>query len=93
MQASNTCPHCGMTYDQLRTGYTFADIRAMLWVNSDDSAEWKYKRRNTVLGYWRALKLAMWDVHLGQCEQSRHADDQEEDLEVTDDWGNWCGDF
>jgi hypothetical protein len=49
-----------VTYDQFRTGLTFAEVRRMLWVNSPDPAMWRYKRRNTVLGHWRAIKLAMW---------------------------------
>lgn len=49
-----------MTYDDFRTGLTFAEVRRMLWVSSPDPSKWRYKRRNTVLGHWRALKLQMW---------------------------------
>lgn len=50
-----------ITFEQFRTGLTFADVRQMLWVNSEDTADFKHKRRGTVLGYWRQLKLQMWD--------------------------------
>lgn len=43
-----------MTYDQFRTGLTFRDVYRMLWTR-------KYKRRRGVLGYWRQLKLEMWE--------------------------------
>lgn len=49
-----------ITYAQFRTGITFAEARQMLWSNSDNSADWKYKRRGTVLGFMRALKQEMW---------------------------------
>lgn len=49
-----------ITYAQFRTGLTFADARRMLWSNSSDSADWKHKRRGTVLGYMRSLKQQMW---------------------------------
>lgn len=49
-----------ITYAQFRTGLTFADARRMLWSNSTDTSDWKYKRRGTVLGFMRALKQEMW---------------------------------
>lgn len=49
-----------ITYAQFTTGLTFADVRQMLWTNTDDTTEWKQKRRGSVLGYWRALKKEMW---------------------------------
>jgi hypothetical protein len=52
-----------MTYEDFRTGLTFRDVRQMLWVASSDSSKWRHKRRNTVLGHWRAIKLAMWREH------------------------------
>jgi hypothetical protein len=55
-----------ITFAEFRTGLTFADVRAMMWMNTDNAAEWKYKRRGTVLGYWRDLKLKMWDQYCAQ---------------------------
>ena len=63
------CPHCGAKYSELRTGLTFGEVRGMLWVYSDDSNEWQYKRRNTVLGKWCQIKQEMWAEHLYCCEQ------------------------
>lgn len=50
-----------ITYAQFRTGVTFTEARRMLWSSNDDSTTWKYKRRGSVLGFMRAIKLAMWD--------------------------------
>jgi hypothetical protein len=49
-----------VTYDEFRTGLTFAEVRRMLWVGSDDPRDWRYKRRHTVLGFWHQLKLQLW---------------------------------
>jgi hypothetical protein len=55
-----------LTYEDFRTGLTFRDVRQMLWVHSDDPREWKYKRRHTVLGLWRSIKLGLWDRYLAE---------------------------
>lgn len=55
------CPICGITYDEFRTGYTYEDIYYLLWNRG-------YKRRNTVLGYWRQLKLEQWERHKITCD-------------------------
>lgn len=60
-----------MTYGKFRTGLDFATVQAMLWVGSDDSEQWKYKRRNTVLGLWMALKRDMWDAHCRECGEEK----------------------
>jgi hypothetical protein len=62
------CPCCGLDYDRFRTGLSFAEIVGMLWVDSPDPRDWRYKRRNTVLGFWRQLKLEMWAEHLASCQ-------------------------
>jgi hypothetical protein len=52
---------CGGVYDRLRTGMTFTEVR-----RSMDPARWKYRRRRSVLGYWRQIKLQLWDsIHEG----------------------------
>jgi hypothetical protein len=61
------CPRCGLKYDDMRTGLTFGDVFQMLWVPDDDSEKWRYKRKGTVLGFWRMLKLDMWREHLAMC--------------------------
>lgn len=50
-----------MTYDEFRTGFTFREIRQMLWSYSDDPKDWhKGVTRRTVLGKWREIKQQMW---------------------------------
>jgi hypothetical protein len=66
----DNCIHCGEEYDRFRTGYSFSDIKAMLWVDSDNPTDWKHKRRNTVLGFWREIKLGMWKEHLFLCDKN-----------------------
>jgi len=64
-----TCPFCGLEYRNFRTGLGFADVREMLWVDSDDPKEWRYKRRHTVLGLWHAIKIEMWLSHVHHCRE------------------------
>lgn len=64
----DTCPVCGATYDDFRTGETFAGIKRSLWVESENPEHWRHKRRNTVLGHWHGLKLQMWESHLALCK-------------------------
>jgi len=71
------CEHCGLEYDDFRTGMTFKEVRNLYWVSNPDSETWKYKRRNTVLGKWREIKLKMWDEHLYLC--AAHAMFEDED--------------
>lgn len=49
-------------YDRFRTGLTFREVSRMMRVASDDPADWQHKRRRTVLGYWHALKLQLWEA-------------------------------
>ena len=58
------CPCELEAYDIFRSGYTFLDVRQMLWSYSDDSRDWPNVSRHTVLGYWRQLKLELWE-HYG----------------------------
>lgn len=65
-----------MDYDSFRTGLTFREVRQMPWVHSDDPRDWRYKRRRTVLGFWRQLKLQMFAQYLDAIdgeEQQRKA--------------------
>ena len=65
----DTCLVCGLKYRSLRTGYTYAEVRMLLWVGDPDYSKWKYKRRNTVLGLWWSIKQSLWKQHLIECEQ------------------------
>lgn len=61
------CPGCGEAYDDFRTGLTFTEVRQQFWRNDADPKTWVNKRRGTVLGRWREIKLGMWEQHRGEC--------------------------
>lgn len=78
------CPHCGITYEKFKTTncdtarpYTYAEIRMLLWVGSDDYDTWKYKRRNTVLGLWHAIKKSQWQQHEYECEMAAQFEEEQ----------------
>jgi hypothetical protein len=48
-------------YDTFKTGLDFATVQKMLWVESEDSADWKQKSRGCVLFLWHKLKLEMYE--------------------------------
>jgi hypothetical protein len=56
-----------MVYGKLRTGLTFAEVKAMLWSADSDPSTWRYRRRNTVLGKWHQIKREYWDCHVSTC--------------------------
>jgi hypothetical protein len=60
------CPACGGKYAEFRTGLTFRDVRRKMFLASVDCSRWRQKRRHSVLGYWRELKLQLFeDYHHG----------------------------
>lgn len=64
-------PSAPLTYEEFRTGYTFADVYHMIWTR-------KHKRRRGVLGYWRELKLKMYAEYLrGFHEVGTYTPDEE----------------
>ncbi len=56
------CP-CGGIYKKLRTGMTYKEVR-----RSMDPDRWKGRRRSSVLGQWREIKLRLWDDIHQACE-------------------------
>lgn len=76
--SESRCRVCGLTYSQLRTGFTYEEVYQMLWVSSEDPRDWKYKRRHTVLGKWHQIKLEMWDEHVHLCEEDAEYRNKEE---------------
>ena len=54
---------------------TFAEVRQMLWDQEDRNRPgwYRQKRRRSVLGYARELKLHAWDMTHGYCEQMLEA--------------------
>ena len=64
----NQCPCCGIKYRDFRTGETFSSIRSQFWVCDEDPKKWHPKRRGSVLGRWRQVKLEMWALHISTCD-------------------------
>lgn len=60
------CEVCGQEYRRLRTGHTFATVRRMI-KRGPDPADWVYRRRGGVLGFWHALKVLAWNAHVDAC--------------------------
>jgi hypothetical protein len=60
---------CGSTYEEHRTGLTFRDVRSMLHDQLDPNRPgwWRQKRRRSVLGFWRELKIHSWNLLHGYC--------------------------
>lgn len=54
----------GEGYDAFRIGLTFRQARRMMFVHTDESTEWRYKRRGSVLGFMFQLKQQMWHYKL-----------------------------
>lgn len=65
-----SCPHCGLTYRQLRTGLNYRRVFEELWSIDASPETWRYKRRRTVLGRWHGTKKLMWKMHLEGCAWS-----------------------
>lgn len=66
---------CGCTYEDFRLGMTFGDVVKMMWDQEDPNRPgwWRQKRKKSVLGYMRELKLHAWDVTHGYCLQATEA--------------------
>lgn len=68
------CPYCQVTYARFKTGLRYRDVFLMLWDNSRNTSEWRYKRRGTILGLWHSIKKELWsrhtDVECASMEQS-----------------------
>lgn len=67
MSLRSKCLHCRLEYENFSTNLSFKEVKNMLWVDDVDSARWRQKRRNSVLGFWHELKLSMWKEHLEMC--------------------------
>lgn len=66
---------CGCTYEQHRTGLTFRDVRRLMIDQEDPNRPgwWRQKRRRSVLGYWRELKIHLWHSTHGYCAPNEEA--------------------
>ena len=65
--SDEACAYCGLTYESMRTGLSYSEVYMMLWSFDEDSSTWRYKRRHTVLGLWRSVKIDLWHHHLKSC--------------------------
>lgn len=84
-KAPTVCPICGILYDDFRTGEKFSTIKDMLWVGDEDPENWRYKRRNTVLGLWHQLKEKLWLDHIEMHDDEDDDYYEDEDID-TSDW-------
>jgi len=83
-----TCPHCGLEYDDFKTGESFGSIKDSMFVASEDPSRWKYKRRHGVLGRWHDLKQELWRNHI-----DFHEEGGGPEMEVITDDGDTSFDF
>jgi hypothetical protein len=72
------CP-CGAIYGDMRTGMTYREVRQGM-----DPDRWIGRRRSSVLGYWRQVKLEMWDQLHSECI-ARSENENEESESQRDD--------
>lgn len=61
---ADECPHCRMQYGKFRSGYSYYEVFELMKDYSPDPADWKYKRRGTVLGKWHQIKREAWKRHI-----------------------------
>lgn len=45
----------------------FTETVKSLWKETDDSSQWKYRRRGTVLGIMHQTKRELWEQFTGMC--------------------------
>ena len=66
---------CGGTYKEHRLGMTFAEVRRMMWDQEDHNrlGWWRQKRRRSVLGYMRELKIHSFYAIHRYCETEMEA--------------------
>jgi hypothetical protein len=66
---------CGMTYEEHRLGMTFADVRRLMWDQEDPNRPgwYRQKRRHSVLGLMRELKIHSFHVIHRYCEMEAAA--------------------
>jgi len=66
-------------YEKFTTGYTYREISDMVWSHSSDSKDWPLsaagRRRHSVLGLWREIKLELYDRYLQQIGMPHTEDD------------------
>ena len=53
-------------YRKFRTGFTWREVRDMLWYQDELHPAHHTRRRHSVLGKWREIKLEMWNHYQNQ---------------------------
>jgi hypothetical protein len=83
---NDQCPYCGIKYRDFRctTYTTFQEVKDSLWVDSEDSDDWKYKRKGTVLGRWHMAKQHEWEEHIELCGQYLNTNTKKETSDDND---------
>lgn len=58
---------CQIEYKDFKTGFTFNDVRQLLWKESQQKREkenhYMFITRHTILGRWHEIKKRMWKEH------------------------------
>jgi hypothetical protein len=57
----------------------FAEVREALWVDSEDSKDWKYKSRGVILGIMHVQKRDAWEYATDRCPNNGTGDDPPHD--------------
>jgi hypothetical protein len=52
-------------FDKFKTGMSYQDFAAMLWVDSDNPDDWKRKSNGVVLALAHKLKVEMYEAATG----------------------------
>jgi len=72
-------------YQKFRSGLTYQDAAAMLWVDSDNPDDWHRKSKGVVLGLLSSLKRSLFEQATGMDADGRQLVDEDE-LATPPDW-------
>jgi hypothetical protein len=63
--------HCRYRDFKVFDQHGFVETQQEMRVDSDDPADWKYKRRGTVLGRMHAHKRELWEHFIEHCPERK----------------------
>jgi protein-arginine kinase activator protein McsA len=75
---ADTCPTCGINYQDFRTGMTFEEVYYIIYNR-------KHKRRHGVLGKWREIKIEMFNQHMKECKENEDFEEDANYFETVND--------
>lgn len=95
-EISDSICFCNIEYKDFKTGFSFNDIRQMLWRESQEKRNkenhYMFITRHTVLGRWHEIKQRMWkehqdvvDEHGCSCVDNRNCHLESVKIEKIDD--------